>query len=586
MTMPQRKEDTPTDIAGRQDNIDEVLSEATRCLAPGKIDALIRHWLPDERLVTEPSPDVMLTRMALALAMGTTLAVFTPSASGQTAFDRLARQRRVAARLTPVLESLRRTRFRVVTVEALLADGIATVRDVASGDLLRVADEGFRSEVAGIRLAVWVVPDDDDRDVFAGPVVPLDDAAFAVVGDYLRAGRRGLVNPLRCAEAVYRHVVRHGPMRLPAWDDDHLDPFDDDDPLALLAREWGLTPGTRAPDDIQFVRAQSDIETTVSVLIAISGVRATRQDALAAAWTEIGQIQFETIDRRAAISPSASGLDDLEHLIGRLIATTEVPSSVREIFREIRQAVGERRKKKTASDRRDDLDDMIARVQALRARTVERGCTEQEALAAAEKVAELLDRHGLSLSDLEIRNQACEAIIVETSRKRAGALDDCVPTIAAFFDTRVWGETGEQGLSRYVFFGLPADVQAARYLYELVERTFETEGAGFRASATYLDTPAKRRRTATNSFQHGLAHGITDKLMTLRETRENALRTSSGRDLVTVKADVVDEEMAALGLRLHTRAHSGRRRMLRDVYDQGRQTGLDFDYLPGIGRQG
>ncbi|WP_342629670.1 DUF2786 domain-containing protein [Nguyenibacter vanlangensis] len=583
--MPQRKDDASTDLAGRQGDIDEVLASATRCLAPGKIDALIRHWLRDELPADDLSADVMLTRMALGLAIGTTLAVFTPSPSGQTAFDRLARQRRVAPPLVPVLDCLRRTRFRVVVAESLRGDGLADVRDVASGDRLRVADDGFRSEVMGVRLAVWVVPGDDDRHVFVGPVVPLDDPAFAVVEAFLRTGHRGLVNPLRCADAVYQHVVHHGPMRLPAWDDNDLDPFDDDDPLALLARKWARTPAPRSSDDIQLVRAQSDIETVVCVLIAIGSARATRQDALAAAWTEIGQVQSETIDRRAAISPSAAGLDDLEHLIGRLIATKEVPSSVREILREIRQAVAGRRKK-TASDRRDDLDDVIARIQALRVRTVERGCTEQEVLAAAEKAAELLDRHGLSLSDLDIRNQTCEAIIVETSRKRAGALDDCVPTIAAIFDTRVWGETGEQGLLRHVFFGLPADVQAARYLYELVERTFETEGAGFRTSTAYLDTAAKLRRTATNSFQHGLAHGIIDKLRTLRETRESVLRASSGRDLVTVKADVVDEEMAALGLRLYTRTRSGRRRMLRDVYDQGRQTGLDFDYRPGIGQQG
>ena len=38
---------------------------------------------------------------------------------------------------------------------------------------------------------------------------------------------------------------------------------------------------------------------------------------------------------------------------------------------------------------------IAARIRALLAKTVENGCTEAEALSAAAKVAELLDRHDL-----------------------------------------------------------------------------------------------------------------------------------------------------------------------------------------------
>ena len=49
------------------------------------------------------------------------------------------------------------------------------------------------------------------------------------------------------------------------------------------------------------------------------------------------------------------------------------------------------------------LDKLKVRIQSLRAKTIENGCTEDEALSAAAKVAELLDRHDLSLSDVELR---------------------------------------------------------------------------------------------------------------------------------------------------------------------------------------
>ena len=105
-----------------------------------------------------------------------------------------------------------------------------------------------------------------------------------------------------------------------------------------------------------------------------------------------------------------------------------------------------------------DLDRLKARIQALRAKTVENGCTEQEALAAAAKVADLLDQHDLSLSDVEIREEPCERAVVETYRRQRVPLDGCVNAIAAFCDCRVWREKNSEGEHRYVFFGLSPDV--------------------------------------------------------------------------------------------------------------------------------
>jgi Protein of unknown function (DUF2786) len=48
------------------------------------------------------------------------------------------------------------------------------------------------------------------------------------------------------------------------------------------------------------------------------------------------------------------------------------------------------------------LDRLKTRIQGLRSKTTDNGCTESEALLAAAKVAELLDRYDLSLTDVEI----------------------------------------------------------------------------------------------------------------------------------------------------------------------------------------
>ena len=278
------------------------------------------------------------------------------------------------------------------------------------------------------------------------------------------------------------------------------------------------------------------------------------------------------------------GLDAVAAAVEAEIAAGALPPNARDVLAEARRRLGAG---VSSSGGRDaELDRLIGRIQALRAKTVDQGCTEAEALAAAEKVAELLDRYGLSLSELDLQRQSCEGATVETSRKRVGPLDDCVPAIAAFFDCRVWGEKGAGGTLRYVFFGLPADVAAARYLYDLVELAFETETASFRAGPTYAAMPSGLRRTATNSFGIGLARGIAAKLHTLRTAREGALRSATGRDLVMAKAEVVEAELARLGLQFRVRKGPTGRRVLQDAYEQGHEAGLEFEYRPGVGHDG
>ena len=115
-----------------------------------------------------------------------------------------------------------------------------------------------------------------------------------------------------------------------------------------------------------------------------------------------------------------------------------------------------------------------------------------------------------------MQDQSCEGFGVGTGRRRFGPIDGCIPAVGEFCDCRVWSEKAADGEIRYVFFGLPADVAGARYLYELVQRAFETETELFKRSALYAEHRSGDRRSATQSFQTGLAHGIARKLDELR----------------------------------------------------------------------
>lgn len=228
-----------------------------------------------------------------------------------------------------------------------------------------------------------------------------------------------------------------------------------------------------------------------------------------------------------------------------------------------------------------DLDRLKARILALRAKTVANGCTEQEALAAAAKVAELLDRHDLSLTDVEIREEPCERAVIETYRKQRIPLDECVNAIAAFCDCRVWREKNEVGEYRYVFFGLSPDVAVAHYIADLVSGAMLTEAAHFKRSKDYLRYRPEDRRTVTNSFLHGMAASVSAKLLAMKGERD-AANASTGRSLVVVKRAVVDDELARMNMNFR-RSRSAGRMIAKNAFKAGQAAGRNLAINPGIG---
>lgn len=242
--------------------------------------------------------------------------------------------------------------------------------------------------------------------------------------------------------------------------------------MHTVATAWAAAPDAPVrEDDEQTVRQRVSVDDIILVLQWVRVGRSAGDKAWAAACERMAVLQLETLRRRAAVGNRAATetLTALEREIDRAIAAREIPPLYRALYQELSrraaQGIGD---SGDDSDKDRDLDKLRARIQALRAKTVEQGCTEEEALAAAAKVAELLDRHGLSLSELDMRRQTCEGAVIETGRRRRAPIDDCVATVAAFCDCRHWIETDAAGELRFIFFGLPGDVAGARCLYDMV----------------------------------------------------------------------------------------------------------------------
>jgi hypothetical protein len=228
----------------------------------------------------------------------------------------------------------------------------------------------------------------------------------------------------------------------------------------------------------------------------------------------------------------------------------------------------------------DALEKLKARIQALRAKTVANGCTEDEALAAAAKVAELLDRHDLLLSDVELRAAPCEELAYETPRKKRIPLDECIGAVADFCDCRVWREKTPHGQARYVFFGLPADVAVAHYLTELIDTAVRSELGRYKTTRDYALFRHQERHLANASFALGMVASIADKLAAMKAERDK-VNQGSGRDLVVLKAGIVEAELAKLGLDLRTVEGVGRM-IAPAAYEAGSEAGAALAINRGI----
>ncbi|MEI7606973.1 MAG: DUF2786 domain-containing protein [Rhodospirillaceae bacterium] len=234
-----------------------------------------------------------------------------------------------------------------------------------------------------------------------------------------------------------------------------------------------------------------------------------------------------------------------------------------------------------SSKQNADLEKLKARIQALRSKTVENGCTEEEALSAAAKVADLLDQYDLSLTDIELREEPCERAEFETRRKQGIPLDACIPAIAEFTDCKVWREKNQLGEFRFVFFGMRPDVAVAQYLCELIDVAMLTEVERFKRTAGYRRYHPNDRRAVSTSFLHGMASSIAAKLRAMKVQRDTAHKVT-GRDLVVVKSAVVEDELAKLGMNFSTRRRT-RRMVAKDAFEAGHVAGQSVAINPGVG---
>ncbi len=208
-----------------------------------------------------------------------------------------------------------------------------------------------------------------------------------------------------------------------------------------------------------------------------------------------------------------------------------------------------------------------ARLKALLAKTVENGCTEAEAMAAAQKAADLMAEHDLTYETVE--DVKAERYSARTRpmngglpRKNPHEARLVAPRIGGLFSCRGWSKA-ERGENMIVFFGTEADTEAAHQLYAIVRMAMEAELAAYLRSPGRRDRRRHGQRIRTD-FMSQMAVRLDERLEDIATSREAACRKvaeETGRALVLVtKEQEVTARYAAYvaetGVQL--RARSGR----------------------------
>jgi len=218
-----------------------------------------------------------------------------------------------------------------------------------------------------------------------------------------------------------------------------------------------------------------------------------------------------------------------------------------------------------------DLNEIKARIAKLSKMTIENGASENEALTAARKIAELLDSNGLTEAEIKAfettdSDTSCK---METSdfgeKKKLHEVQFCVNAIAKFFDVKVWSTTMGTGNRVIRFFGFPQDVAAAMALTETLVYAMERDYKNWFATQSQ-DVHGK---TLRKNFMLGFCSRVNSRLKDLKEEREvKAENNLPGTSLVILKNQVVESEAEKLNLRLR-KASRSYSRANTSAYDAG-----------------
>lgn len=186
------------------------------------------------------------------------------------------------------------------------------------------------------------------------------------------------------------------------------------------------------------------------------------------------------------------------------------------------------------------ISDIVRKIQALRARAADSASTEAEAEMAARIAAQLLAKHNISVSEVEVR---ADGIIRKSwdSGRENQPIEFCAAWgIEKLCNVKIWRSGG-----RVSILGSPADVEAALYFFDLVRAAITSCWRRFKGNLEYvgLVIAGGKPRAIGISFRKGVAIRLGECLASMKVAEQQA--GGDGRGIVLVKEAMIREWLEA-----------------------------------------
>jgi hypothetical protein len=202
----------------------------------------------------------------------------------------------------------------------------------------------------------------------------------------------------------------------------------------------------------------------------------------------------------------------------------------------------------------DKMNELSEKLRALLNKTVDRGCTEAEAISAAEKVSELMDKYGLSFEQLKLDSaqDECEASSFNfNGHRKTHPVVMCMNTIGEYTTTQPWYCRGGKRVATYTFFGLPSDVKIACWLLQTFH---DAMNVSYRVYAN--NTPGDfdvNGHTVRKAFMQGMGMRLIERLNELIELRRTPVASNgNGRELMVLKEEVLAKALKKKNVKLRS----------------------------------
>jgi hypothetical protein len=190
----------------------------------------------------------------------------------------------------------------------------------------------------------------------------------------------------------------------------------------------------------------------------------------------------------------------------------------------------------------NEREKIAAIIRALRAKTVENGCTEDEAIAAAAKIVELLARYNLTVDEVEMRASPFKKHkevhydpVGERVWKPAVA-------IAKLTGCTTWKSGPGVHPAEIYFFGFEHEVEIAKYLLEVCAGAMRREQDKILVNYRRLAPAMQRRRVAP--FLDGMADRLYRRILELIPP------TPTGTGLVVLRNALLAKALKDTGVAL------------------------------------